>query len=408
MNLLILVLTNLSLPFLLCWFVFASYLLALALLSMLGKSPRNTLTGEAPERKRFCILIPAHNEGLNLGAVLDKLQSVEYPKEYVQIVVIADNCDDNTAEVAESAGARVLVRQNEDLRGKGYALEWAIDILLKDEFGFDAFLVMDADSVLSANFLETMNLELLAGMDVLQGYYGVLNTDESWRTKLMAVALALAHYVKPCGRNVLGLSDGLKGNGMVFSRKAMLAVPWSGESVTEDIDHTLRLIEKGFKIRFLQNAVVEAQMPTTGDQAKSQRQRWEGGRYGLIKRALKFFAISIFRFDLVGADRAMELIIPPFAELFAVPVIFLAVFGFANVLHMASPITVLVFNLWQTVILLEFLYLVIGLIVAKVPISTASSLIFAPYYIVWKIAVVLSLIAKRGVGGWKRTERRTL
>src|SRR5437016_5956499 len=103
-------------------------------------------------------------------------------------------------------------------RGKGNALDCALRTLLPESAGFraDAFVVLDADSFLSPGFLAAMNAGLARGHAAIRGCYQVQNVDESWRTRLMACALALAHYVKPLGRMAFGLSDGLKGNGMCF------------------------------------------------------------------------------------------------------------------------------------------------------------------------------------------------
>ncbi len=394
-----------SLPPLIFWGLCTLYLLGLAFAAVVR---RRRVDQSSETLRSFCLMIPAHNESMNLGSVLERLSSIDYPKDKLTTVVIADNCSDNTADIARQFGVTVLERHHEELRGKGYALEWAINQLLDDPRAFDAFVIMDADSVLSSNFFHTMNAGLANGHQVLQGYYGVLNTGDTWRTRLMAVALALAHYVKPLGRMALKLSDGLKGNGMVFSRSALVAVPWSGESVTEDIDHTLRLMDAGIRIEFVPNATVEAQMPTTGDQAASQRQRWEGGRYGLLKRAFTLLFKSVTKLDRVAADRAIELIIPPFAELFAVPVLFLGITGVGILLNPSVAILTTLLRLWLLILLGETAYLILGIVIAKVPFKTYSSLLFAPFYILWKIVVVGSLAVNKGVGGWRRTERRTL
>lgn len=387
------------------WTLSAAYLLLLLLAAALGKRPNRPA---ALRLRRFCLLIPAHNEELLLGPVLQKLSLLDYPPDCWSAVVVADNCTDSTALVARRHGADVLERTDEVNRGKGYALQWAVERLLTDSREFDAFVVLDADSVLSLGFLDAMNRALAEGHLVIQAYYGVLNTDESWRTRLMAVALALAHYVKPLGRRSLGLSDGLKGNGMCFAREALERVPWSGESITEDIEQTLRLVEAGIKIEFAPDAVVSAQMPITGNQAASQRRRWEGGRYALLKKALTVLIRAIARGRWRLADRAIELIVPPFVELLAVPAVFAA--GCAlwmNAAHTQREPHLLLW-MWLGTLCAGLVYLVGGLFIARVPLSTAKCLLYGPVYMIWKLALYAGMAVRKGAGGWVRTERRTL
>ena len=325
-----------------------------------------------------------------------------------QVTVIADNCDDDTAQVARNAGARVLERFDEKLRGKGYALAWALDKLLDEEPLWDAFVIMDADSVLNESFLHYMNLAMDNGDEVIQARYNVLNKQDSWRTRMMECALTLVHHVKPRGRMALGLSDGLKGNGMCFSRRVMTQIPWSGDSITEDIEYTLRLVESGVRVRYVEDAIVSAQMPTDSTQAVTQRERWESGRYALLGRAIKLAVRALIQRKKQLFDRAVELIIPPFAELFIVPIFMIGI-GFiwchyAPSSMMASKFIVL----WSILLAGQVVYLFSGLWISRVPLKVALSLLFSPVYIFWKLGIYVVLVLKRGAGGWIRTERRRM
>jgi 1,2-diacylglycerol 3-beta-glucosyltransferase len=390
------------------WLFWAGCLLYLLLLTLGAALYRRRPRPEPESKRQICILIPAHNEEMNLGAVLEGLRAQDYPAQRYQIVVIADNCSDRTAEIGRTHGAQVLERADAARRGKGYALDWALNRLLTDPRRFDAFLILDADSVLSPNFLSAMNAAMEQGHGAIQGRYDVLNVQEGWRTRLMTCALALAHYVKPLGRNTFGLSDGLKGNGMCFSREVLERVPWSGESITEDIEYTLRLVLEGIRIEFVPEAVVRAQMPTGGRQAATQRQRWEGGRYGLMKRAFALLAQGIRMRRIAVIDRAAELIIPPFVELVTLPALGLLIGGLW--LWLAPEAIGARWMLWGWGGILASLaaYLAIGLALARVPMAVAFSLLFAPLYIFWKLGLYGAMILRRGAGGWQRTERHTL
>ena len=417
---------------------------------------------DSPGLPRFVMLMPAHNEELLLGAALEGLRSLDYPPELVSLVVIADNCKDATASIARNTGALALERFDTDRIGKGYALEDTLNWLMQTDTSslsrvnpesgsgaaqsgpktnesaetqaetrllpapvgvetdahtaaawecarrFDAVVILDADTFVSPNMLRVFASELAGGNQAIQARYDVLNTEESWRTRLMSCALALAHVVKPLGRERLGLSDGLKGNGMCFARNIVTHIPWSGESITEDIEYALRLCRAGCRIAFTPEACVWAQMPTTGKQAATQRQRWEGGRYRLLFTvAPALLRESLQTRNRLLRDRAIELIVPPFAEMFAVPVLLGALCALAGV-GMRWHIAFWAAELWAVILLLQAGYLLTGMWVARMPPRAVLSLLRAPFYIVWKLGVYAVMAVTRSSGGWKRTERREL
>lgn len=387
---------------------------------------------QASNLPRFALLIPAHNEELLLGEALSALNRLDYPADAYRLVVIADNCTDRTAAIAREHGAIALERFDTVDIGKGYALEWALHKLLcakparssasenaavgagsssdplAEIADFDAVVILDADTLVAPNMLRAFAAGMAGGQKVMQARYEVLNAGDTWRTRLMTCALALAHIVKPLGRERLGLSDGLKGNGMCFAREVVETVPWSGESITEDIEYTLRLCRAGYRVAFLPETAVWAQMPTSGAQSVSQRKRWEGGRYRLLFTvAPQLLREGWAKRSRILRDRAAELIIPPFAEMFAVPLLLLLVCGAAALgLHWSWAAGLM--WAWAGVLLLQAGYLFGGMWVAKVPASIALSALCAPGYIVWKFGVYAIMIASRSAGGWKRTERHKL
>jgi len=374
----------------------------------LGKtSLPNDLMTQRPNdpTTRFVLLIPAHDEELVLEAALGSLLQLEYPLDRYSVVVIADNCSDRTAEIGRLCGATVLERSDATQIGKGYALEWALKQNLPE---YDAVVILDADTKVAPNLLQAFAVGLQNNEQAMQVRYEVLNADESWRTKLMACALALAHIVKPLGREKLRLSDGLKGNGMCFARSLVEQIPWSGASITEDIEYTLRLCRAGHRVAFLPNTAVWAQMPTTGAQAASQRKRWEGGRYRLMTQtAPSLMREGLKRRNRILIDRALEIVIPPFAEMFALPVLFLTLCAsMAWGLHWQSARFLTFF--WLLILLGQCIYLIGGMWAAKVPLAMASVLLRAPFYIVWKFGLYAVMAVTRSAGGWKRTERREL
>ena len=195
---------------------------------------------------------------------------------------------------------------------------------------------------------------------------------------------------------------------MCFAREVVLSVPWSGESITEDIEYTLRVCTAGYRVAFAPGACVWAQMPTTGAQSTSQRQRWEGGRYRLLFQvAPRLLSESLRTHNRLLRDRAVELIVPPFAEMFALPVLFGGLCFFLAWLCGWRTAGVLA-GTWALVLLLQAVYLFGGMWVARMPARVVFSLLSAPLYIVWKLGLYVVMAAGRSTGGWKRTERHEL
>jgi hypothetical protein len=149
-------------------------------------------------------------------------------------------------------------------------------------------------------------------------------------------------------------------------------------------------------------------MPTTAKQSASQRKRWEGGRYGIIARvAPGLLAQAVRRRSPVLFDRAIDLIIPPFAEMFAAPCALLCVCLAAGLAFPGRTFEFLALG-WALVLLLQAGYLVGGMWVARIPFSIAVTALYAPGYILWKFGLYGAMLVSRSSGGWRRTERRKL
>lgn len=134
----------------------------------------------AAPKSRFAIVVPAHNEAMVLGDLLDNLRILKYPKELYDVFVIADNCTDNTADIARAHGAHVFERENKELVGKGYAMDWVFPKIFALDKKYDAFCVFDSDNLVHLDFLAVMNNRLLKGQKVLQGYLSAKNPTDTW------------------------------------------------------------------------------------------------------------------------------------------------------------------------------------------------------------------------------------
>ncbi len=387
-----------------------SYLLLLTVAAWYKSRQTDNPSGE--QTNRFLILVPAHNEERLLPELLTNLHQLDYPQSLYAVHVVADNCTDQTAEFARQGGAIAHERVNDAQRGKGFALQWLLQRLQQANEPHDAIVILDADSIVSPNFLRVMDGRLARGERVIQAYYAVRNPDQSWAVSLRYAALAVLHYLRPLGRMALGGSAGLKGNGMVFVADILKQHEWSA-SVTEDIEFHMTLVLAGERVMFAPDAVVEAEMPHTLTGSQVQNSRWEHGRLEVARRyipALFRGAGSAIKQKKYGRaylffDAVMEHIIPPFALLTGLSGLS---FLTALLLFFVAPnnsLGLISLILGSLIIVGQIIYIFYGLYLVKASRKVYEALLYAPVFIVWKIGVYIQVLLGRGDKGWVRTER---
>ncbi len=286
----------------------AAYLLTLTLAAML---PARSRASRAPAREtvRIALVVPAHDEASDIGATLANLRDATAGTRRCDIVVIADNCGDDTAAIAAAAGATVLERHDPARRGKGHALEYAFARLPQ----YDWFLVIDADSRFDAASLQAMRDAMARGADALQCRY--LGADAPGCGRAHAALAQVAWFgwnlVRPRGRARLGLSCGLLGNGFALSRATLERVPYASASIVEDADYHARLVRAGVRVDWVDAATVRAPAAPTRQAAAVQRARWTGGRLALLRTQWRpcLRAVVAGRWRL--ADPLCDLLLPP-------------------------------------------------------------------------------------------------
>ena len=280
------------------------------------------------------VVVPAHNEQAGITATLASLLALDYPAELRRVLVVADNCTDATAERAAATGADVLVRTDAVHRGKGYALGAGFrEALLNPAVA--AVVVVDADTLVEPNLLTSAAAALSRGERAMQADYRVRDPLQSWRTTLMEIAFSAMHTVRNEGREHLNLSVGLRGNGMVFSREALDACPYSSFGLVEDIEYAGGLAAAGIRVAYLADSTVRGDMPASSEAASTQRVRWEEGRRRLRKQAVgPLLSAAVRHRSVMMADTAIELGGPPLARV-ALPLVGTAVaaFGLGRYFH---------------------------------------------------------------------------
>ena len=242
---------------------------------------------------RFMAIIPAHNEEAVVGNLVESLKKQNYNKELYDIYVIADNCTDNTAKVAEEAGAIVYERFNNSQKTKGHALDWFLAQKIEENAPYDAFFVFDADNIVDPNFIKNMNKKLCQGEDVVQGYRDIKNPTDSWITAGYAIFYWTMHRFYHLARYNLGLSPLLNGTG--FMVRFDVVKPEGGlktVTLTEDIEYSLKRIIEGKRLGWATDAIVYDEQPVGFKQSWSQRSRWTVGHMQCIKEYTKQLAVA--------------------------------------------------------------------------------------------------------------------
>ena len=271
--------------------------------------------GVADHHLNVTVLVPAHNEQLNIEATVTSLLNTDYSVQHRRVVVVADNCSDDTAVRAGAAGAEVLVRTDPINRGKGFALEHGLAEVMKIPWT-DVVVVVDADTIVSTNLLRALTAIVSGGEHAVQADYQVRNPGDSWRTRLLHIAFTAFHQVRSSGRERLGLSCGLRGNGMAFSRDALQRVPHQVHSVVEDLEYGIRLARDGIRVAYAPQAWVRGDMPADASASQTQRDRWEGGRRLIRRTEGPSLAKEALRTrDPVLADLAIDVYLPPLGQL---------------------------------------------------------------------------------------------
>ncbi|MCX6054721.1 MAG: glycosyltransferase family 2 protein [Chloroflexi bacterium] len=350
----------------------------------------------------FAILIPAHNEERLLPELLANLKKQNYPDERMAIFVVADNCSDQTATLARQMGAAVFERADPTRSGKGYALNWLLaQIKLGSNRLFDAYVIFDADTVVSPDFLRVMDARLGHAEKVIQGYYAVRNPDRSSGVALRYAALAVLHFLRPLGRGKFGGSAGLKGNGMCFQSSLYERFSWSG-SVTEDIEYHMTLILSGERVAFAPDAVLEAEMPGTLKSSTTQNVRWESGRLEMAKKYIPLLLRKMEKGRLfLYFDAIMEHLIPPTALIAILLGFSLVLGGLSGMFGQGWTLFWIAVGCGAGMVV----YLFSGLAMVKAPRKVWLSLLYAPFYAVWKFLLLIGILLGIRKQGWVRTQR---
>lgn len=353
---------------------------------------------------RFAVLVPAHNEATTIATMLASATGQDYPAHLFSVHVVADNCVDDTAAVVTAGGATVHERHDTEHRGKGPALNWLVNRLVHADVPFDVAVFIDADTTVARDFLRVLDRRFQRGSVAVQGFYGVREAFESTPATLRYCALAARHHCRPLARTTIGGSCGLFGNGMAFSRELVVSREWSAHLV-EDLEFQLELLLEGVRVDYEPEARLEAEMPHTFAASVTQHQRWEVGRFDLIRRFVPSLLTRVVRPGRTGRvaalDAAADLCVPPLSLLGAATA---ASAGAGAVLAVVAPQRSRPLLVGLAMLATVCLHVLASLHLVGAPTRAYRSLLHAPRLALWKVSILLrSMLGKNS--DWIRTTR---
>jgi cellulose synthase/poly-beta-1,6-N-acetylglucosamine synthase-like glycosyltransferase len=250
---------------------------------LLNRRKKVVKVEESTHLYNYGIVIAARNEENVIGYLIDSIHKQSYPMERIRIYVIADNCTDQTASVARENGAIVFERSNTQYVGKGYALNNLFHCILKTDSFCDAFIILDADNLLTKNYIEEMNKTYNNGFRVITSYRNSKNYGSNWISAGTGLwFLRESKYINNA-RLCLKTSCAISGTGFLIKRELIeKEKSWNYFLLTEDLEFTVDHIIRGEKIGYCPQAIFFDEQPITFKQSWNQRLRWAKGFYQVL------------------------------------------------------------------------------------------------------------------------------
>ncbi len=351
----------------------------------------------APQ-KIFAIVIAAHNEEKVIGQLLENLHVLKYPSNLYDIFVVADNCTDHTASIAQAAGAIVYERFNLEQRGKGYALEWIFGKIFRLKRKYDAIVVFDADNLVHPNFLAEMNNRLCKGERIIQGYLDAKNPNDTWIAGTFAISFWVVNHIWHLAKYNLGLSSVLGGTGMCIATEVLYKYGWGATCLTEDMEFTMKALLNGIRTTWAHAAIVYDEKPLTFKQSWHQRKRWAQGHFDVAGRYIPSLLYEGIRTrNLSILDGILHLLQPHFLIMSTLFVLLSYVYHivpfYTNILYMILPVEV-----WTIIAIGQYVFPMIVLLKIRSHWKSWFYLILYPLFIYTWIPITF-------LGFWHRNKR---
>ena len=250
---------------------------------------------------RFAVLIAARNEANVISQLIESIKKQDYPAELVDVYVVADNCTDNTAEIAKNCGATVFERFNKENIGKGYALNYLLASMkaLHPFNYYNGYVVIDADNIIDKSFITEINKVFSAGYKVVTSYRNSKNYAVNWKSSGSALMMLRESLHLNNARMILGTSSTISGTGFVVASEIIERMDgWDKFQLTEDIEFSLECVSVGEKIGYAYDAKLYDEQPTTFSQLWNQRIRWARGYILAYTKYFKALCRGMFKGNL--------------------------------------------------------------------------------------------------------------
>lgn len=266
------------------FFLCYAYQMVYIIISMLKKDKTAEYTPK--ENHKFAVLISARNESGVISGLLESIADQKYPKELIDVYVVADNCSDETAEICRSHKVNVFERFDNEKVGKGYALDYAF-ARIDESVGietYEGYFVFDADNVLDTNYVSEMNRIFDMGYSVVTSYRNSKNYGTNWISAGYALWFLRESKYLNGARMLCNTSCAISGTGFLVSSKIIRSnAGWKHHLLTEDIEFTVDNVINGEKIGYSPNAVLYDEQPESFAVSWKQRMRWAKGFYQVLR-----------------------------------------------------------------------------------------------------------------------------
>lgn len=272
-------------------FLLGIYYLSIAFFSFVTPN----LKFKSNKEHKFAVIVAAHNEESVIGGVIKSLGEQTYPKNMFDIFVIADNCTDNTAQIAKSLGVNVIERFNETKRGKGYALEYAFEHIFSLDEKYEYISIFDADNIVDKDFLYHINKKINTGARAVQGYLDSKNPYDSWLTLSYSLWYWISNRMSQLPRENLKMGVRLGGTGLAIDAELIKEFGWGATCLAEDTEFTLKLALSDIKVHWEHKAVVFDEKPIGMDDSWNQRIRWSQGIWNAFGKYFKPLVRKAFK-----------------------------------------------------------------------------------------------------------------
>ncbi len=376
-----------------------AYLLFLALASIRNASLSPILNRDPSTY--FIVAVPAHNEAAVIQSTVQRMRLLDYPQDCFAIHVVADHCSDNTAQVAQRAGAIVHERDAGPRTGKGAALSWLFQRVLSDD-NCDALVIFDADTQVDPNFLRVMDAHLAAGDQVIQGQHVISNPEAGWFPALTWAMFLIDNRFQNLGRSNLGWSAKNMGDSICFRADVLRNVGW-GKGLTEDYELRQRLLLEGIRIVYEPNAIGYGEAPINWECAQAQRARWLAGTQEANRdNAQKLLIEGVKRREPALLDGALQAVIPSYSTLTIASIAVLLLQVIVN--WMMNPIIPWKLVLaWSALVFILFVYPFFGLVLEKAPSTAYHVILSGPFFILWRSWLAINSRIGDRPTDWVRT-----